>query len=160
MKNSLLKAYLNAEYHFDTGDGWRCLKVGQNEGPAQAWLAMHAKSWCFITACNPASIALCEAENLARQENLRRQLETLGWPCLPARAEEPQAPSETFTEAGHLVLDQPLDQVVALGQEFGQNALLYGGEQQAARILVLNPDWRGDIAGLEVAQMWEQHQST
>jgi|GEM_PF-62565 len=141
----LLDACLQAGYAFDA-DGATCvLRPGETGGAAQRWLSARARSWGFLTAFNPASAALCEQENLARHENLLREVEALGWRCIGARGLDPAG--EWPEETGLLILDRSLDELVAIAQRYGQNALLHGEPGQPARVVALNPDWRAAVEG-------------
>lgn len=140
----LLSAYLEAVYEFTADDGTYRLRAGIPDSPGLDWLRGTADRWAFITACNPGSVALCEAENEARHENLARELARRAWRHLPARGLDPG--DDWPVEPGFLVLDRPLSELTALGRELEQNALLFGRAGEAPRVVVLEPAWREAVS--------------
>lgn len=140
----LLAAYLNAVYEFTADNVTFRLRPGDTEARGIAWLNEVAARWTYVTACNPRSVALCEAENEARHENLARDLKSRGWRHLPARGVDPSG--HWPPEPGFLVLDRPLGEVAELARALEQNALLHGGRGEAPRVMVLEPEWRDSVA--------------
>lgn len=140
----LLAAYLNAAYEFSTDETTYRLRPGDGRTAGLAWLREACGEWAFVTACNPASSALCESENRARHENLARELERRGWRHLPARGLDPAG--DWPEEPGFLVLDRELAEVARLGRELEQSALLHGRPGLAPRVVALDPAWRSAVA--------------
>ncbi|HXC38190.1 MAG TPA: DUF3293 domain-containing protein [Burkholderiales bacterium] len=75
-----------------------------------------------ITACNPFSRKLREAQNRRRMRALEQSVARLRWPALPTRGQDPRC--HWPDEPGLLVLGASADDVCRLGRHFGQNAVL------------------------------------
>ena len=95
--------------------------------------------WMVITACNPGSIMLSDEENQARQQVLAARLRTLGFTF--AAAENLADDGEWPVEAGFWVSSPLLDRQLAsaLGQEFGQYAVLWGVAGEVCELLWSGP---------------------
>ncbi len=134
------------------------LRIGRHCAALEALLARNAclsgdgnRCWAILTACNPASRRLSEEENAHRQRLLGQTLAGLGYSTLDAvnLVDVPHGENDGGRggdaatgwppEAAHFVLFLPLPQAFALAEDFGQNALVYGGGE------------RGDGAGYEEA---------
>lgn len=83
------------------------------------------RTYAFITAWNPFSVRqLPLVENRARHARLLLTLRRADLPFLPASARD--AAGEWPAEEGVIVVNAPLGQVIGLGLNFGQNALMWG----------------------------------
>jgi hypothetical protein len=93
------------------------------------------ETWAFITAWNPGSVRLDDAENRHRHAELRSWLTARGLRWFPA-AGVPAAgdwpPEESLLVLG---LDEPA--TVPLGRAFGQRAVVVGSRGLPARLLWL-----------------------
>lgn len=126
MSIELEQAYLKTHYRVQAGRFELCFRIGQYDAQAEAQLAEccgHFRQWAILTPCNPASVALCEPENAARAENLRRWLSSEGYRWLPSNNHDPALAWPD--EPGALILDIPLPEARRLGCTQGQNALVY-----------------------------------
>ena len=92
--------------------------------------------WTFLTAWNPRSKLLSDTENATRQALLCARLRENGLKWLPAvgRAAPEQAP---WTEESLFVLDLDTEQLIKLGKEFDQNAVLVGEVGGQAELMLL-----------------------
>lgn len=140
----LLDAYVNAVYEFTADGASYRLRPGEGDSHGARWLSANAAEWAFVTACNPGSGALCEAENEARHENLVRELDRRGWRCLPARGLDPAGGWPA--ERGVVILDRPLRETVKLARELEQSAILHGHGNAGPRVVVLEPSWHEAVA--------------
>lgn len=140
----LLDAYVQAVYEFTAdGDTYR-LRPGDSGTRGVRWLEANAAEWAFITACNPGSAVLCDAENQARRENLARDLERRGWRYLPARGTDPAG--NWPPEPGVVILDRSLAELAVLARELEQNAIVHARAGETPRVLVLDAAWRHAVA--------------
>jgi hypothetical protein len=99
------------------------LRVGEPTPPALDLLleSRGLRAWAYLTAWNPGSRPLPLDENRRRQRELVAHLGD--WQWLRGRAE---ADDGTWSEESLLVLGLPREDAMALGREFGQNAVLVG----------------------------------
>ncbi len=81
------------------------------------------RRFAIITAHNPRSERLSDAENQRRHEELQRDLQALGLEHLPSIGASPDG---TWVEEGFAVFDVGLAQALELGRKYGQHAILWG----------------------------------
>ncbi len=112
----LWEAYERTEYRVDS----ILLRVGENA----VGLNSDGIPWAYLTAWNPRSKPQAESVNRERQRVLENLLRGQGFPCLSGIARDPLG--RWPDEEGVLALGLKPDQAVALGREFGQNAILIG----------------------------------
>ncbi len=125
-----LAAYRAAIYEI----GSLRLRIGEDSDAASSLLRdKNVKSAAIVTAYNPESVPLCEAENGAAHENLRRA--TVLYASLPTRAIDPTGAWPP--EPGVLLLGITADAAVALGQKFRQNAIVWIVPDEAPKLLLL-----------------------
>jgi hypothetical protein len=114
------------------------LRPGRACAALDQLLARHgAREWVFLTAWNPASVALPRWRNERRQRQLRRFLRARGcvmWPAcgIPA-AGDWRAEASLFLPGTSQVLG------LRMARRFGQNAILAGRRRQRAQLLWLAP---------------------
>lgn len=82
-----------------------------------------AGDWAIITAFNPRGRALTHAENLARNESLRRELELSGFVHAPCEASDGQG---RHREPGYLITNASMDDGLRLARAFEQVAIVFG----------------------------------
>jgi hypothetical protein len=109
------------------------LRLDQADENLRRWL-LAAGYGCFaiITAHNPGSRQLAAAENAERQTRLERQLIADGYEVFPAAhiADGGRWP----IEASCFVPDLAVTEAVALAADFGQNAIVCGGQDGVPRL--------------------------
>ncbi len=89
------------------------------------------RRFALITAANPRSEAWSEAENAERNQRMRLEIAARGWTCIESVG---SSPNGDWRENGCLIWDAPLDQVVKIGREYGQNAICHG---EAGRVALV-----------------------
>lgn len=88
--------------------------------------------WVFLSAANPYSGPLCDAENRARHDNLLRALDAEGYRYVEGHGE---APGEQWpAERSVLVLGMDAAAGEAWANRFEQNAIVTGRKGEAARL--------------------------
>ncbi len=93
--------------------------------------------WHLLTACNPRSQVLPAAENERLQRALLDAVSRCGWRHLPACG---QSDDGSWAEPGWCLLDAEPRTASAMGQGFGQAALVIGRLDQRAELIWLPPD--------------------
>lgn len=131
----LVAAYRETDYHV-FGEPPFVLRIGE---PSVALRALHAslrvRTSAFITACNPFSEPLGDAENATRQAALARELASRG---LSSLAGEGRHPANGWPgEASLLVPGIAAPVARELGETFGQNAIVFCGEDAMPTLIVL-----------------------
>ncbi|MFM1902331.1 MAG: hypothetical protein RLZZ440_231 [Planctomycetota bacterium] len=89
--------------------------------------------WAFITACNPRSQILPEAENAARMARLEAALRDRGHGWLPGSGQGDAG--DWPAEPSLLVLGIPEVEAVAIAAAFDQHAILVGRRGEPARLV-------------------------
>jgi hypothetical protein len=130
---SLIAAYLDTDYAVED-PRLRCvLAVGQHSDPLAQWL--RAQGWtcaAFITACNPRSRLLDEAENARRMDALDAALAELRLPVLAANG---RSRIGAHNEPSRLVAGIALGTTHALMRRFEQNAFLWIGADAVPQLV-------------------------
>lgn len=128
-------AYVRARYFVTLPGGEDArLRLGRACGPLAALMAERdAATACFLTAWNPESLPRGETENQADQARLKARIETLGLTWLAAEGRDPDGGWDA--EPSLVALGLTFDQACALGDEFGQNAVLFAGADGTMRLV-------------------------
>ena len=100
---------------------------------ADVMAARGVSTACFLTAWNPRSQPRSEAENEADQTRLKARLEALGATWLAAEGRDPDGGWDS--EPSLVALGLTFQQACDLGDEFGQNAVLFSGADGAMRLV-------------------------
>lgn len=131
----LRAAYEATEYRVDEGPRGRfVIRVGARSKDADALLAAaDADAWAFITAVNPRSVPLSDAENAARMARLvqvvrERGLVHYAGAGVATDASWPPEPSL-------LVLGIDETAAVAIARAFDQHAIVVGRRGEGARLV-------------------------
>lgn len=130
-----LFAYLQTDYRVD-GEVPFTLRIGQ-PCPALSTLHKTHKVQCsaFITACNPLSEPVSDAENAARQDALAQELKRRSLAFLPGVGQHPS--SQWPGEPSYLVLGLSLEAAKALGSRLEQNAIVWSGADAVPQLILL-----------------------
>jgi hypothetical protein len=130
--NELETTYRSARYIVHDGDLSFTITVGaENTGLQRFLLGNGISEWAFMTAYNPLSQPLPEAENKIRQEKLRSRLREAGYSFV-----EGYGTGDNWEpEASLFVLDIPRDAAVSIAREFGQHAILFGTATSPAELV-------------------------
>lgn len=130
----LWAAYRSTEFRAATELGPVSIRVGERSELLGRLLGQAGTTtWCFITAWNPASVELTERENRVRNRRLRASLGAVAkqvFAGMGLPAEGAWTPEESF-----LALGVTRAQAIALGREYGQNAVVWGEQEKPAALL-------------------------
>src|SRR5579871_3541348 len=90
VSDDLVEAYRNALYEIDADGETIRSRIDRADAAIDTALARaQVREAAFLTAYNPTSVPLCEAENKAAHENLRHGIAARGYASLPARGVDP-----------------------------------------------------------------------
>jgi hypothetical protein len=132
----LLAAYLQTEYWVH-GEPAFLLQIDQTSEALKAlYREFHVQSAAFITAYNPWSKTLSEAENRARQSQLETSMAGLGFPILPGIGQDPSG--EWPGEVSCLVLGIDQETALRVGREYEQNAIVWCGTDTCPTLVFSN----------------------
>ena len=87
------------------------------------------RAFTLITAQNPQSTPLSDAENRERNERLEHHLLAKNYHHGPSLGKSTDG---SWEEAGFTVFDLSLEDALALGSQFGQHAVVYSEGEQVA----------------------------
>jgi hypothetical protein len=122
---AVIAAYRETIYRAEVAEGIE-LRVG---AACAALLDLHrahrVECSAFVTACNPWSVPLSEAQNRLRQAALETDLRVRGLPFFPGVGAPPS--NGWPGEPSFLVLGAALESARALGVRHGQNAVVWSG---------------------------------
>lgn len=131
----LRAAYEATAYQVDAGPQRRfAIRVGERSADVDELLAAAGvEAWAFITACNPRSVRLADAENAARMAGLVDVVRGRGLAFLPGAGagDDPGWPAEPSL----LILGIDETDAVALAREFDQLAIVVGRRGGPARLV-------------------------
>ena len=131
---SLVKSYRATTYVASTPAGELRLRVGEVDARFDKLLEETGVAcWAFVSAANPRSVRLDDAENTERHVTLRAAVRAAGWRCFEGSGVGDDA--EWPAEASLLVLGMSEAEAAALGRRFGQHAVLVGKAGRPARLL-------------------------
>ena len=130
-----IQAYLETGYHVHAEPPF-ALSVGQVSSDLLTTHKTHSIGCsAFITACNPFSQMLDEAENQDRQRSLAAELARRGLKFLQGVGTHPS--NHWPGEDSFLVLGLNLEAAKALGQRFEQNALVWSASDAIPQLILL-----------------------
>lgn len=134
--NTLVSAYQNAEYVVFADTEFVMLVAKYSETLHQTMTKKQITQAAFISAYNPYSEILDEPENHTRHSALSEELSDLGLGFIEGlgRDKEGQWPSEKSV----LVLNISNVTARMIGNKFGQNAILWIGEDAIPQLLLLD----------------------
>jgi hypothetical protein len=125
MDHPTIGAYRRTTFYANTSHGRFGLRIGVRVPKLDTLLAEHGvDSWAYVTAYNPGSVRFDEPHNRRRQDELERLVHETGRACF--RGEGVGDDNRWPPEPSLLVLGIPRAEAVALGQRFGQRAIVYG----------------------------------
>ena len=100
--------------------------------PVDAGLELYCgRRFALITAANPRSEMWSDADNDQRNAEVRLEIAAKNWAFTTTVG---SSPNGDWRERGCLIWDAPLDEVVKIGQRYGQNAICYG---EAGRVALV-----------------------
>jgi hypothetical protein len=132
---NLIKAYEATEFHVMTMPPF-VLDVNRYCGKLDRLF----KNWetttaAFITAYNPYSESLATEENESRNQRLQADIKNLGFRSIGGFGKHPDG--EWESEDSLFVLDISLEGAKELGAAYGQNAIVWCGEDAIPRLVLL-----------------------
>jgi hypothetical protein len=131
---NLERAYMATAFVADVPGGSIEIRVGRQHPALDTLLiGRGADAWAFITAWNPASKQLPDAENATRQQRLRDELTSLRLVMFPGRGVPDEG--DWPPEASLLVLDLAEADALRIGRDHGQNAVVVGALGGPARLV-------------------------
>jgi hypothetical protein len=130
-----VQAYCETEYRAAT-DPTLVLRIGHRcEGLAALHAAHGVERSAFLTACNPLSRPLDEAENALRQEDLKSELRLLGVGFVDGLGQHPR--NGWPGEASVLALGLSLDEARSLGMRHEQSAIVWCDQDAVPQLILL-----------------------
>ncbi|MHC4875180.1 MAG: DUF3293 domain-containing protein [Planctomycetota bacterium] len=134
----LLVAYCRTEYLVELPDRQFSIRLGELSSEADSLMRLAGEAcWSLITAENPRSQQLSDADNAARRDMLRMCLGQGGWQPFSTTASCPE--STWPPESGHLVPGLDCTEALAIAREFDQHAIVYGQVNQPAVLSFTDP---------------------
>ena len=136
---SLQTAYEQAIYEVYNGEDTIRLSIGECCPELDRIISTEdCPGWAVITACNPYSQCLSEAENRQRHQKLLKYLSGLQFTSLSAVGKDKY---DVWTpEQSLLIFGLNRPQAIAIGRKFQQNAIVYGELNQPAELLWVNSE--------------------
>jgi len=135
LSKELVHAYKETIYEVTTIPAM-VLKVGQTSSRLIALHEQHqAPSSAFITAWNPYSDRMSDEENTKRQDKLIASIKERELPYYLGEGKDPSG--EWPGEASILILGISLDEAKELGNEWGQNAIIWTGADGVPQLILL-----------------------
>jgi hypothetical protein len=132
----LVVAYLATDYHVFGRYGGFTLRIGHHAPALAALFAeTNAASAVFITSANPLSQPTDEQVNAERLDQLYADLAATAGPILTGegQGQDPSWPAEK----SFLALGIPQAQARILGEKYGQNAIVWVGEDAVPQLILL-----------------------
>ncbi len=128
-------AYQQTEYRV-AGDVPAVLRVGVHCRELAILQQLH-QTHCsaFVTACNPRGELAEEALNAQRQAALAAQISSQGYVAIAGIGQHPTG--DWPPEPSYLVLGIPRADAMRLGQQFGQNAILWADGDAVPELILL-----------------------
>lgn len=131
----LLAAWRKSEYRVDTAHGTLVLHIDEHSPDLAALMASEAVDCgAYITADNPCSQVVSDADNIAARQRLETRLREGAWRWLPGLGIDPEG--DHPGERSVLVLGIAPADAFVIGRDFGQDAILVIGADAIPRLQV------------------------
>lgn len=128
----LISAYLNTTYQVKFPD--IKIKIGEPNHALNALLEFcKTECWAFITAWNPKSSLLSTKENDSRHQKLVEIVKNTGYPYFEGKGIGNSG--EWEPETSLLILGISKTEALRFGQQFGQNAIVFGEKGQVPALV-------------------------
>ncbi len=135
ISSELIQAYTRTIYDVD-GPGPFSLRLGH---PSTELKLLYTTFSCdcaiYLTAWNPRSQLLSEAENQSRQKELETEIQILQLPIFSGYGRDPVG--EWPPEANVLILGLSLEKGMSLGRKYDQNALVWCAADTIPNLILL-----------------------
>ena len=133
---SLQTAYEQAVYEVYNGKNTIEFSIGEYCPELDRIIFTEYSSWALITAYNPYSQCLSEAENRQRHQKLLDYLSNLQLTSLAAVGKDRK--NIWIPEQSLVILGLNRQSAIAIGRKFQQNAIVYGELHQPVELLWVN----------------------
>ncbi|MDQ3586062.1 MAG: DUF3293 domain-containing protein [Acidobacteriota bacterium] len=133
----LLDAYRQTTYRAELPAGEINLRIGELNPVLERFLAeRQINEWAFVTAHNPGSRPLDEAENFARHQALVADMRAVGHVLFEGAGvgDDKRWPAERSL----LIFGIKRDEAATLGRKYGQNAIVVGARGNAPELLIIS----------------------
>lgn len=128
------QAYRGTTFEAETPVGRVEIRVGGEDERIDRLLEFcSAESWAFLTAWNPEGTFTNETENRRRQEELESEFDERDCRTFPGEAVPD--PAEWAPEQALLVVGLSRDEVLQVGREYGQDAVVWGRRGEPAGLI-------------------------
>ncbi len=107
----------------------------------------NGRRFSVLTAANPFSQSFSDLENATRNQNLKLEIEKLGFEHDWSAGEQAD---QSWREEGFVIFDAPLAVILELGRKFEQNAILHGVDSKVALVWCDNEELEWFFARLEI----------
>ncbi len=135
ISQALIRAYEETDYRVLVQPPFT-MRIGRaSQELAELYRRTKAGTACVITAWNPRSKKLSDAENDTAQARLIAELDKGGLRHLPALGADPKG--KWKGEASVLVLDATRKIVEGLGRKYGQNCIVWAEADAVPKLLFL-----------------------
>ena len=132
---NLIQAYLDTDFRVHTDPPF-VLMVGVSSEPlAQLFRQYQYDCAAYLTACNPFSRSLVDAENAARQSELAKELTGRSLKFIHGEGQDGQG--KWPGEASFLVFGLSREASQALAQQYEQNAFVWCGNDAVPELVLL-----------------------
>ena len=132
---STVQAYLETAYHVHAQPTF-ALHIGEHSAALALLHNTHGVDCsAFITAWNPYSEATDAQENAQHQQALVRSIQGMNLQALPGLGQHPS--SQWPGEESFLLSGLDLPRARALGEQFGQNAIVWAGPDAVPNLVLL-----------------------
>jgi hypothetical protein len=130
---------LKGEYEktkFNVFEPLLTIEIGKHNADLDNLLLKNNKTeWAYITPCNPKSKVLTEKENNQRFNELKEKL----FDYIFFEGEGVGTDPNWKPERSFLILGITQKQAIVIGNEYEQNAIVYGRKSQLPELLILRP---------------------
>lgn len=130
-----IQAYRETHYHVSAAHSFT-LQIGQTSPDLLDLFCEHGTDCAaFLTACNPLSQQVGNAENSMRQQNLETELTGLGLKFFKGVGRHPS--NNWPGEDSFLVMGLRLENARALGNRFEQSAIVWADKDGEPQLVLL-----------------------
>ena len=134
--DDLVDAYKKTNYIvLSEGQGFTLRVDEYSSQLAELHTRHHVSTSAFMTACNPCSEIYTLEQNASRQNDLERDLMSLGCVIIPGIGQDPEQLRPG--EPSFLALGVSRFDACELGKKYGQNAIVFSGLDAVPRLVLL-----------------------
>ena len=135
ISGDLIRAYRETDYRAGEGPAAITLRIDErSEALSRLYDTSGHRCALFVTACNPYSETRRLEANLAAHARLRAELARLTQYVIEGVGAHP---SGRWEEKSFLALGVSRETAIILGNQFGQNAVVWAGDDLIPRLILL-----------------------